>query len=330
MKNKKKNKRLSLKYKLILFLTIIMFLGQIKETIAEEIVDICIIKSLNIRPYNDALKGFLEALEKEGYKEGENLVLNYYLLDKRIDGTIEKIREEKTDLILTIGTRSTQKVWDAEIKNIPVVFSMVLDPVGKGFVQNIKNPGSNFTGSAMDIIPDVQLSLMKSIVTDVKEVGVVYNPFNTEKIIKKAVLFAKENEIELKKVTVIYPKQVPDAINGLINDIDILWMVLDTKLINKQSLLYILSFTLKNRIPVMGYARHLVKNGALFALDCDYEDIGRQSGELSCEILKGKNASSLPVTFPRKTLLSINIRVSELLGINISDKILKKAHTVFN
>ncbi len=79
----------------------------------------------------------------------------------------------------------------------------------------------------------------------------------------------------------------------------------------------------------MGYAAYVVKKGALLGLSCDYEDIGRQAGELSVEILKGEKPSNLPITVPKKILLSINIRAAKRIGITVPPRVVKEAYEVF-
>ena len=101
-------------------------------------------------------------------------------------------------------------------------------------------------------------------------------------------------------------------------------------MISERALRYILSVTFKKRIPVMGYAIHMVKKGTLMGLSCDYEDIGRQGGELFWEVINGKKPATLPVTFPRKVFLSVNVRVAEGMEIDIPTQVLEEAYKIFN
>ena len=322
-------------YKKIVFFLVyiwIFFIGKGQAISLEKTVNIYVVKTLNIEPYNNALMGFFHVLEEKGYNEGENLVLNYYLLKGKKDtkNIVTNIKEKDPDLILTVGTEATKRILEAEIKDIPVIFLMVLDPKENGFVESDQRPGKNFTGTTMKISAKMQLKAIKSVIPKIKKVGVIYNPDKTEKLIKGAVSFSKKNKIELKAVSVFSPKEVPDVLNVLVREIDLLWIVPDETVISEQSLRYILSFTFKNKVPVMGYAAHIVRKGALLALSCDYEDIGRQGGELFWEVINGKNPDSLPVTVPRKTFLSVNVRVAKQVGIEIPAQVLKEAYKIFN
>ena len=79
----------------------------------------------------------------------------------------------------------------------------------------------------------------------------------------------------------------------------------------------------------MAFSAHYVKAGALLALECDYYDVGRQTGEIADSILKGTDPGTIPITFPRKKNLVINKRTAKTIGVNIPRDVLKKAAKVF-
>ena len=317
------------KYKVmigLLFITIFYAIPVYPKTF-----NICIVKDKNVEPYELALKGCLKALREKGYKEGNNLVLTYYNLEKeqrRNFIIINKIKKKSPDLIITFGTNASTilKKW---ISNIPVVFSMVLHPIETGLVKKVRGSGDNFTGASMNIIPELQFKVLKDVLPQVKKVGVIYDPKNTGDLIKTAVQLAEKYDLQLIKKDVFSPKKVPLAINHLIKKIDVLWLVADSTVVSYQSLQYILKVALKANVPVIAQAGYVVKMGALISLECEYEDIGRQSGELACKILEGEKLINLPVTVPRKKLLTINLKVANALGLKIPFPILKKAHKIF-
>jgi putative ABC transport system substrate-binding protein len=82
-------------------------------------------------------------------------------------------------------------------------------------------------------------------------------------------------------------------------------------------------------MPVIGYSRGMVKAGALFGLICDYEDLGRQAGEIAFRILKGEKPKEIPVEPPREKLLIINQIVADRIGFDTPDEIIEKAYEIF-
>ena len=79
----------------------------------------------------------------------------------------------------------------------------------------------------------------------------------------------------------------------------------------------------------MGFTHYYARGGALLAVACDYEDIGRQSGEMVVKLLKGEDYSCLKITVPRKVKLYLNKITADRLGITIPDEIILKASEVF-
>jgi putative ABC transport system substrate-binding protein len=147
--------------------------------------------------------------------------------------------------------------------------------------------------------------------------------------ITRVIQAAKECDLKLIKKDVFSPKEVPLAIKRLIKKIDVLWLVADTTVISYQSLQYILEIALKAKVPVIAQANYVVEMGALIGLECDYKDIGMQSGELVYKILEGEKPVNLQTTVPRKTILTINRKVAGVLGLKIPFSVLKRAHKIF-
>ncbi|MEW6558498.1 MAG: ABC transporter substrate-binding protein, partial [Elusimicrobiota bacterium] len=226
------------------------------------------------------------------------------------------------DLILTIGTSATKLVSE-KIKDIPIIFSMIIDPEGVGL------KSKNLTGSPLDIPIRLQFENLRTIIPKVRRIGVIYNPKENESIIQKAIETASDMGFVLKTYQVESTEDIQKIPKMEEMNIDVLWLVTDTIVCQLAIIKQILYSCLKNKIPVMGISSSYVKAGALLALSCDYEDIGRQSGEIAEKILNGKDLSTIQVSVPRKTKLYLNISVADRLGIKIPKEIIEKAEEVF-
>ncbi|MCG2711803.1 MAG: ABC transporter substrate-binding protein [Candidatus Omnitrophica bacterium] len=289
---------------------------------------ISILISCQIKPYDLALEGFLEGLEEKGYKENTNLNITYYNIAKKELDIIKEVKTKNPDLILTIGTEATNLAYEG-IDDIPVVFSMVLNPGKYKVVKSMESLGNNFTGASMDISVETQFERLKMVMPPIKKIGVLYNPKTTGELIEEAKLAALKAGLELVTAIINTQQDVPKEVRGLVGKVDALWMAADKTVLTKESSRFILEFTLKEKIPCLGYSSMAVKAGALLALDCDYKDIGRQSGELACSILRGSKPYELPVTVPREILLVVNLKSAKWLGIEVPDDVLKKASEIF-
>lgn len=289
---------------------------------------IAVIKSRDSTFYNAALKGFMEALKDKNVKESTSI---YNMEDEPKKGReiVSRIKRTKPDLILTLGTMAT-KAASEDIKDLPIVFSAVLNPVDSKLVKSMKSSGNNLAGASMDIPIKTQFEWLKNVVPNVKTIGVLYNPDDTKVVIDEASKIAETMKLKLIAVPVHSEKDVPQATNDLLRKVDALWSVADTTIFGlQQSRKFILLETLRKKIPFMGLSRTYVKAGALLALSCNYEDIGRQSGELAVRILAGEKPSQIPITVPRKVSLLLNRKVAERIGIKIPNHIIAKADEVF-
>ncbi len=318
------------KYKIIVNLLFIVIFSSINVNVVyAKTFKVCVLKSQNIEPYNIALKGFTDVLREKGYIERKNLAISYYNLGQEAEGVelIEKVKNEQPDLILTIGTKATREI-KKEIKTIPVVFSMVLFPVENDLIASIQCSGNNLTGASMDISPEVWFEFLKETLPQAKKIGVVYNPNNTGDVIRRAMDAADKMKLDLIKVAITSSKELPDAIKKIIYRVNVLWVIADNTVIGGKALDYILPVAFKSGVPIMGQGDYIAESGGLFSLNCDYNDVGRQSGEVTCEILNGIRPEDLPISVPKEIHLTINVKVAENLGLNISPSILKKADRI--
>ena len=279
---------------------------------AEGVV-ISAVKSGDIAQYDIALEGFKKSIA------GRNVlvVLNEY--DLKDGNVLENIRSQKSDLILTLGTPSS-KVMSKNIETIPIVFSMVLFPERN----DIK--GENITGASLNIPVRTQLENLKAVAPDRETIGVIYNVEDNGDIVRKAGQIAGDMGLILKPFPVKSAKEIP-KIKEM--KIDALWLIPDLVVCQPAIIGHILRSSLKHKIPVMGVSQSYAKAGALLALSCDYEDIGRQSGEIALRILNGESLVDIPVSVPRKTKLYLNLAVAERLRIKIPQDIIKRADEVF-
>lgn len=240
---------------------------------------------------------------------------------------VQKIRELKPDLIVTIGSRATS-ILSKRIKDIPIVFSEVLNPISSGFVQSMWSSGNNLTGASLDIPIKTQLEKFKLIVPGLKKVGVIFTR-DSEPVVIQAQKICKKIGLELVPVAISSEKEIPEVTEKLGQRIDGLWAVADTVIFTPQSTQYLLLYTLRNGIPVMGPFTSFVEAGALFTLTWNDKDVGRQSGELVLKVLAGEKPSQIPITTPRMIYLILNLRTAEQINLEIPPHIVSVAKEVY-
>lgn len=287
---------------------------------------IAVIRSRIIGPYNEALFGFEEELNRNGYKT----LLHRYDLESfqgKESQLIEELRDLKPDLVYAIGTEAALFAKD-NFKNLPVVFSMVLNPVKSKLVESLELPSNNLTGVSLDILPEVQFKKLKEVMPKVKRIGILYNAKEKDWI-KEAETAAGNIGLLIVAKPINSISDVPRMLDEISKEADCLWAQVEPLIYNTQSAQYILLTLLRNKIPSMVFSSQYVKAGAVLALECDYKDIGRQSKQIVEKILNGKNPGSIPIATPEKMRLVVNQKIAQLIGIDIPKKLLEEAAEVY-
>ncbi len=285
---------------------------------------IVVVKSLEAEPYKLAFRGFQEALARSG----QEVSIQEYLLregEGGTDGVLSEISAQRPSLILTVGSAATALIH-REVKAVPVVFCMVLNPVASGFVQSMQSSANNLTGASLDIPVRLQFETLKAVLPSSKKVGVLYNPRETGEVVRSAAEAATEVGLELIAITVSSVEQLPEMLEDFEKKVDVLWSVADSTVFSSdRSIEFLLRRTLQHRIPFMGLSPAFVKAGALLALSVDYTDVGAQCGEQAAKVLASRPPASLPITTPRKVTLYLNLNVARAIGVAIPPRTMEGA-----
>jgi len=288
---------------------------------------IAVVMSREAAPYRQAVRGFEEILResKKAYKLQE-----FTMEGMPADGQVlaSRIRARRPDLILTVGSGATQAIAD-QIRDIPIVFSLVLPSSGHASLEEMRGTHGNLTGASMEIPLGFQFSKLKEILPSVRRIGVLYNPEVTGPLVADAGGAATRLGLELVAIPVGSEKDLLEHTDALAEKVDVLWSVADSTVFSPQGLKQILLATLRNRIPFIGLSPSFVKAGALAAFSVDYQDVGRQSAEQALRILGGEEPASIPMTSPRSISLSLNMNTARQIQVNIEDEIRQRAELFF-
>ncbi|MEW5767310.1 MAG: ABC transporter substrate-binding protein [bacterium] len=280
-------------------------------------VVVSVVFSSDLEPYQQSWQGFKEFLEEKGvalWADEYNL-----LKEKEPKVVFSRIKEKRPDIVFTIGTKAL-KLAKEEIENIPVVFSVVLDP-GK-----IINP--NVTGVSLDISARIKLGEIKRIFPDIKSIGLVYSS-KTTPLSRETLDLCKALELQLITKKIDTEKEFPKVIKEISQQIDGFLMIPDSKIYFPQSIEYLLLESLRKKFLVIGLSSSYTKAGALISFDCDYKELGRQAGEITLRILEGEKPADIQPSRPRKIRFSLNLLAAERLGIRIPSAIIEEASEVF-
>lgn len=280
---------------------------------------------------------FREALLSLGWTEGRNLQINYRWgagPDRSTTYAAELVKL-RPEVIVANGTPAVSALHQATRSiPIPVVFVVVVDPVGAGYVQNLAHPGGNITGFST-FEPEMGtkwLGLLKEAAPNLKRVAVIWDPgfkgfFSLWRAIEGAA-----TKFGLEATSVPYHRD-NDDIQSLIASIALVpeagLIVLPTT-VNHDNRERIFALALKHRLPAIYPFRHYTADGGLMAYGFDNNDLFKRSALYVDRILKGESPGNLPVQAPTKFELVVNLGTAKALGLTIPESFLLRADELIN
>lgn len=239
----------------------------------------------------------------------------------------DSLRQLNPDAVLTVGSAATEYA-QKQFKSVPIVFSSVMYPIVSGFVESFNRPGRNITGASLSIPAKTQFEYFRMIIPELKSVGVLYTD-NTASLIPPSRAVAKSLGLELVAINVSSEKELPAAFDSLTKCVQGIWSLADPQLFSPQSTKYILINALRKGVPLMGFSRNVVESGALFALDFDYKAVGRQAGEIVCQVLRGGRPENISVTTPDIIWFHYNENTAQHINIKIPEQLVAVAKEVY-
>jgi putative ABC transport system substrate-binding protein len=292
------------------------------------------VTQLMTNPGIDAIRdGFLDEMSKLGYIEGENI--RYTLKNSQGDNSISQSIAKgfvnvRCDMIFAITTPTVQ-VCAKEIKgtNIPLVFGAVTDPVTAGLVSSLENPGGNITGTSDKWPTSAQFDLLLQLCPNVKRIGVVYNPgeTNSEDNMREIEKVCAEKGLQLLKVGVANTSEVLAAAQSLVGRIDAFYVSADNTVITAMDA--VIRVSEQNKIPLLPGVSSNVEQGGFGTLGPNYFDIGVESARIADRIIKGEKVGNIPVATATKFEYFFNLKSAEATGVVIPDSLLNQATQVY-
>jgi len=278
-------------------------------------------------PALDAVRdGIKERIMESGYS-GDNLKFTYESAQGKPDiaGQIaRKLVGDNPDIIVAISTPSAQAAVTAT-NTIPVVFSVVTDPLAAKLVSTLEKPGGNVTGLSDMANLNEHLSLIKEFVPNLKAVGIPYNPGEANSVSMLASAKIEAEKLGIKIVESAAPKSsdVMIAAKQLVGKVDAIYCPIDNTIISAVE--SVVKVGMDAKIPVFAGDTDTVSRGAIAAVGYDYFDLGRQTGDIVVRILKGENPGSIDVKMAKGTNLFVNSKMAEQMGVKIPQTVLERA-----
>jgi putative tryptophan/tyrosine transport system substrate-binding protein len=277
---------------------------------------------------------FRQGLHALGWTEGKNLRIDWYWTAGdvgRIRSDIGGLARHPPDIIVANGRVTLSEALQV-IRSIPIVFVLVTDPVGQGFISSLARPGGNVTGFTFFeyAMFGKSLELLKKVAPAVTRVGFIFNPDMSayyDQFLPDFEADARQYPIKLTVARVGTEAEIDAAVaklaaapgGGLMVPPDAYTLVHRDLIVRS---------TAQHRLPAIYSYRQLIKEGGLMSYGPETSDIFRRSASYVDRILKGANPAELPAQAPAKFEFAINLKTATTLGLTVPPTVIALADEV--
>ena len=238
----------------------------------------------------------------------------------------------KVDVIVTGGGLETRVVQQAT-RTIPIVMSVVNDPVGSGLVASLARPGGNVTGLTI-MGPDLagkQLQLLKEVVPKLSRVALLTNPENpaSARFLREAETAARALGLRLQTLEARNSREIDSAFSAMTGErAGALLILPEGVFLTQRSQIAKLAAT--RRLPSIYGTPEYAEAGGLMAYSANRLDNMRRAATFVDKILKGAKPADLPVEQPAKFELAINLRTAKAIGLTVPPSLLQRADQIID
>jgi putative ABC transport system substrate-binding protein len=274
---------------------------------------------------------FREGLRELGWAEGRNLQVDYRWAagePKRAEAYARDLVTLAPDVIVANGSPALDALHRAT-RTIPIVFVVVVDPVGAGYVRSLAKPGGNVTGfSTFD--PDIGgkwLELLREIAPGVKRVGIVSDPAFRGFAALLREIGHMAPSFGLKATTLVFHEAGDDieaSVAAFAREPDGSLIVLPTA-VNNIHRKRLFTLAARHRLPAIYPFRAYASDGGLMSYGFDSNELFRRGASYVSRILNGESPATLPVQAPNKFELVINLKTAKTLGLLVPEVMLARA-----
>jgi putative tryptophan/tyrosine transport system substrate-binding protein len=287
--------------------------------------------------WNSSLTTFTQALADLGWTDGRNVRMDVrWHGDGGDTNQLRALAQElvglRPDVILANATPATLAL-QRETRTIPIVFATVGEPVASGIVAKLNQPGGNITGFALfeTTLGGKWLELLSEIAPGLKRTTAMFNPDTApvSAFVPSLETAARSLKVELITARVHSDVEIEAAITALGREPDGGLVVMpDPFLVAHRA--PIISAASRNNIPAVYNVSSFARDGGLLSYGPDVVDLDRRAASYIDRILRGAKPGDLPVQFPTKYEMAVNLKTARALGLAVPQSILLSADEVID
>ena len=275
------------------------------------------------------VEGVKAGLREAGFTEGRDVTFDIRFTEGDAQATrpaVAALLKAGVDLIVTSGEGPTQAAKEAT-NTVPIVFTLVGDPLASGLVRNLDEPEANVTGvsSLQTELAAKRLEILKTLIPNLRRVWLIHygGDLTANRTIVGARDAAPRVKVELLARAVLNAQELAKALAEISPGDGLLAPEIATLDIPVE----ILKASLKSRIPAVFTSALWVGHGGLASYGPDYYAQGVQAAGLVARILHGARPADVPVEGADRIELAVNLKTADLLGITVPRSVMLRAET---
>src|SRR5262245_5981489 len=276
------------------------------------------------------MQGLKSGLLDLGLEEGRDVVYDVALTDgdpEQIAAAARALVQRRADVMCTSGEAAPLATKTAA-PTIPIVFTLVGDPVAAGIVTSLARPTGNLTGvsSLTTELLVKRLETLKTLVPALRRVWTVSHGADSSSgvVMKKAVAAASRFGIEVVPRSVLTQGELDQVLAGIRTGDA--FLVPDVAALDLSAVL--LEASLARRIPAIFSSELWVSHGGLVSYGADYRAQGTQAARLVAKILRGARPPDIPVESADRVVLAINLKTAASFGLSAPRQVLFRADVI--
>jgi len=273
----------------------------------------------------------MEGMRELGYVEGGNIDVAYRFADGHLE-LLPSLAEELIQLtpkVIFAAVTPAAVAARRLTQTIPIVCPILSDPIVLGLIAGMSRPGGNVTGlmSRIDDLIGKQIELAAQLVPALVRLGLIVNVASSDIARREVESAGKRLGVKLVSAEVREPNDLDTAFKLLSNEhVQAVVILADAMLFQERKRVAELAAAV--RLPAVYGFRDHVDAGGLISYGVNYAENFRRAAIYVVKILKGAKPSDLPVEFPNKLELIINLKTAKALGLDISPTLLARADEV--
>lgn len=320
MGNKKMTKWGLSKLWVLLAVIGLALLGCAKKSNAEQL-KVGILQYVEHDSLDEVRKGFIEELEKNGYKDGEKIKIDY--LNASADAanlsTMSSKITKSNDYILAIGTQVAQSLVGVQ-SGKSIYFSAVSDPVAAGIVESLEKPGAQVTGTTDAGPLSEQIELIKKVYPTAQKIGLIYNSGEANAVseMEKAKNILQDKNYQVIEKTVTSTNDIHSVMTSLLKESDVVFIVADNTIASSMPLVG--SLAVEAGKGLFGGSADMVLENGLATYGLNYRELGQQTARMLIrQIEEGVEPKDMPVETAESLNVIVNKKNAEALGLKVED-----------